>query len=66
VLRVGFGSALDRTHGLTWVTPLLGVWMIISPWILRGVSPTAGMIWSNVVSGALIVVLGAAAMFFGA
>jgi SPW repeat len=66
VLVVLFGSALDRTHGLTWVTPLLGVWMIISPWILRGVSPTAGMIWSNVVSGGLIVVLGFAALYFGA
>lgn len=66
VLVLGFGSALDRTHGLTWVTPLLGVWMIISPWILRGVSPTAGMIWSNVVSGAVVVALGLATLYFGA
>jgi SPW repeat len=58
VLVIGFASALDRTHGLRWVTPLLGVWMIVSPWILRGVNPTAGMIWSNVVSGGLLVVLG--------
>lgn len=63
VLAVGFGSSLDRTHGLAWTLPLFGVWLIICPWILRGVTPTPGMIWSNVVSGALIVVYGCVAAF---
>lgn len=65
VLAFGFASALDRTHGLTWTLPVFGVWLIISPWILRDVSPTAGMIWSNVVSGAVITVLGLMASYFG-
>jgi hypothetical protein len=56
VLAIGFASALDRLHGLTWTLPVLGVWLIISSWILREVSPTAGMIWPNVVSGALVTV----------
>jgi SPW repeat len=65
VLAVGFASALDRTHGLTWTLPILGVWLIISPWILRDVSPTAGMIWSNVVCGAVLTLLGLVAPYFG-
>jgi SPW repeat len=65
VLAMGFGSALDRTHGLAWMLPVFGVWFIVCPWILRDVSPTAGMIWSNVVTGAVITVLGLFATYFG-
>jgi hypothetical protein len=65
VLAVSFASALDRTHGITWTLPAFGVWTIICPWILRGVDPSAGMIWSNVVAGAVITILGLAAPYFG-
>lgn len=58
VLAIGFGSALDRTHRMMWTLPLLGAWLIISLWIVRGLTPTPGMIWSNVVSGGLIVAYG--------
>lgn len=58
VLAVGFASALDRTHGMTWTLPVFGVWLVVSLWIVRGLTPTAGMIWSNVVAGALIIVFG--------
>ncbi len=64
-LAIGFGSALDRTHGMTWTLPLLGVWQIACLWITRGITPTAGMIWSNVVSGGLIVALGLMALTVG-
>jgi hypothetical protein len=66
VLAVGFASAFDRTHGLTWTMPLLGIWQIIAPWVHRGPLPTAGMVWSNVVSGALITMLGLVAAAYGA
>lgn len=65
VLAIGFGAALERTHGIMWTLPLLGVWQIICLWILRDVNPTAGMIWSNVVSGGLIVVCGLVGLMFG-
>ena len=64
VLAVGFPSVLDRAHGMTWTLPAFGVWTIICPWILRGLTPTGGMIWSNVVSGALIAAFGVAACYF--
>src|SRR5437868_1449582 len=64
-LAYGFASALDRAHGMTWTLPVLGVWVIVSLWILPGLTPTAGMIWSNVVAGALLTFLGLNATYFG-
>ncbi|MGA6209635.1 SPW repeat protein [Nocardia testacea] len=58
VLALAYGSAYGRTHGIAFVAPLLGVWLIVSPWIVSGVDTTAGMIWSNVVVGAAVCVLG--------
>ena len=65
VLAYGFASALDRTHGMTWTLPVLGLWVIVSPWILHGFTPTAGMIWSNVIAGAVLACLGMTATYFG-
>ena len=63
-LAMSFGCALDRTHGMTWTLPVFGVWLVISPWIYAG-GATAGVMWSHVVSGVLVVVLGMYAMYFG-
>jgi hypothetical protein len=52
--------ALDRTHGMAWTLPVLGVWLIVSPWIVEGSRPDAGMIWSNVIAGAVLTCLGLA------
>jgi SPW repeat len=64
-LAYRFATALDRAHGLTWTLPVLGVWFIVSPWILAGVTLTAGMIWSNVVAGVVVTFLGLNATYFG-
>lgn len=61
-LAYGFASALDRTHGMTWTLPVLGVWVIFSPWVLPGVAVTAGMMWSHIIAGAVVAVLG---FYFG-
>ena len=58
LLAFGFATAYARTHGLAWITPLLGVWLIIAPWVVRGTDRTTSMILSNVIAGACIVLLG--------
>lgn len=63
-LSMCFSFALDRAHGMTWTLPILGVWLIISPWVFVS-GPSAGMIWSHVISGALLMLLGLNAMYFG-
>ena len=63
-LSMCFSFALDRAHGMTWTLPIFGVWLIISPWVFVS-GPTAGMIWSHVISGGLVMLLGFNAMYFG-
>ncbi|WP_214411663.1 SPW repeat protein [Sphaerisporangium fuscum] len=62
-LALGFASAYGRTYGLTWIAPILGVWTIISPWVIR--SHTTGSIWNNVITGIVILLLGLGAMAVG-
>ncbi|OBG45576.1 hypothetical protein A5672_08560 [Mycobacterium alsense] len=64
-LAYGFATTLDRAHGMTWTLPVLGAWVIVSLWILPGVTLTPGMIWSNVVAGALMTFLGLNATYVG-
>jgi SPW repeat len=62
VMAVGLASAFGRTHGVAWTVPLLGVWAIISPWVVSGAVPKGGTIISNVIVGALVFLLGVGAM----
>lgn len=64
-LGLGFAFAYGRTHGITWVTPVIGVWTIIAPWVVRGDVATAATIWSNVVAGGIAVLLGSVAISLG-
>ncbi|MGB2950876.1 MAG: SPW repeat protein [Rhodococcus sp. (in: high G+C Gram-positive bacteria)] len=58
-------SAYGRTHGMSFIAPLLGVWMIVAPWVVADVTTSTAMIWSNVVVGALVFVLGMVAVATG-
>lgn len=41
--------------GLHWITLILGLWVLISPWIL-GFSAFAPAMWGNIISGTLIII----------
>lgn len=61
---IGLGLAMfpERSAGLSWMLIPIGIWMIISPWVVSlGHSAPKGIIWNNIVVGALACVLGAAA-----
>lgn len=67
-LGAGFAMAYERTHRLTWVCPLLGAWTIVSVWVVSGAEATTVVVWSNVIGGAVVLLLGLAAislMFIG-
>jgi hypothetical protein len=57
LLALGFTRAPERMYGLSWAMCALGAWMIVSPWIV-GDSPDAGVVWNNIIIGALAVILG--------
>ncbi|GAA5058686.1 hypothetical protein HNP84_005462 [Thermocatellispora tengchongensis] len=65
LLALGFSSAFGRTYGIAWVAPLLGLWTIFAPWIIRGDQATTATIWNNVIVGIIITVLGLAALGAG-
>lgn len=53
VLALGFTSAYSRTHNLAWVTPLLGAWTVVAPWVILAGPAPVGVWISNVVAGGL-------------
>ena len=65
LLALGFTAAPARMYGLSWAMCALGIWMIIAPWVV-GDSPDAGVVVSNVIIGALAVILGAMCAFTAA
>lgn len=63
LLALGFSSAYGHTYGMSWCTPVLGVWTIIAPWVIYGWSQgSSSMLWSNIIIGAIITILGLATM----
>ena len=56
VLAIGFGSAYERTHGMSWAAAGIGIWTIIAPWVVAGNVATTSTIVSNVVVGAVALV----------
>jgi hypothetical protein len=64
LVAFGFGLALqpERLYRLGWVAVPVGVWMIISPWVVTvGHSAPKALIWNNVFIGGIAVVFGLAA-----
>ncbi|GAB3135942.1 hypothetical protein FLX08_10685 [Microbispora hainanensis] len=62
-LALGLASAFGRTYGMGWLLPLLGVWAIVSPFVVRGGrEATTTTIWNNVAIGIVTVALGAATL----
>ncbi|CDR10985.1 SPW repeat protein [Streptomyces iranensis] len=57
LLGLGLTTAPRRMYSLCWAMSAIGVWMIISPWVVaRGAD--AGMIANNVVVGAITCLFG--------
>jgi hypothetical protein len=64
-LGFGFGAAYGSMHRLAWVCPVLGVWTIVSLWLVSGVVLTLGTLLSNVIAGAIVLLCGLAIMGIG-
>ncbi|MER6504000.1 SPW repeat protein [Streptomyces sp. NPDC001455] len=57
VLGLGFTAMPERMYGLSWAICAMGIWMIISTWVV-GSAPSLGVILNNVIIGALTLLLG--------
>lgn len=65
LLGGGFAWAYHRAHRISWICPLLGVWTIVAVWVMRAVGASTGTVASNVISGAVVVLLGLGAIATG-
>jgi hypothetical protein len=65
VLALGFGSVYERTYGMGWVAAAIGVWTIVAPWAVTGSVDTTRTVTSNVIAGAVVVILGIATSVLG-
>ncbi|MBB2894048.1 SPW repeat protein [Flexivirga oryzae] len=62
VMTLVCADSRGRMYGLTWVAPVMGVWLIVANWLMNGISPATGTMLSNIIVGACVLVLGAALM----
>jgi hypothetical protein len=51
-----FRASGNAMAGWSWANVLLGIWMIISPFVL-GVSSNATVMWHNVIAGIVVALL---------
>ena len=59
ILGLGVSAAFDRTHRLAWTVPIVGIWAIVSPWVVRnGDLATSDNQWNNVVTGVVLLLVG--------
>ncbi|WP_030206860.1 SPW repeat protein [Streptomyces sp. NRRL S-87] len=56
----GFGSAYERTHAMAWAGIAIGAWTILAPWVVAGNVDTTRSVVSNVICGAVALLLGCA------
>ena len=64
-LAFGLAAAYERFHGLAWVIPVLGIWTLIAPWVVRGGVNTTPAVTNNVIVGIVAILLGACAVLMG-
>ncbi|AZM56265.1 hypothetical protein DMA15_29775 [Streptomyces sp. WAC 01529] len=57
----GFGRAYERTHSMAWAACALGLWTIVAPWVVAGDMSTTRSVVSNIICGAVALLLGLAA-----
>ncbi|WBO67827.1 SPW repeat protein [Streptomyces camelliae] len=63
VIGLGLTLVPERMFRLAWTIVPLGVWLLISPWVVTAThGARAGIIWNNCWLGAVTILLGLAAM----
>jgi hypothetical protein len=63
VIALGWNSAFERTHGVSWTLVILGAWIGVSQWLVRSVDASqTNTIVNNLIIGGLILLCGLAAM----
>jgi hypothetical protein len=62
VLAGGFAVAYGRTHGLSWLPVVLGLWTVFAPLIIERGYASGAAVANNIVTGLVTIALGLVAM----
>lgn len=58
VLALSFAAAYQHTHGIAWTCPVLGVWTVVSVFVMSGTAITTTTVLSNVIGGVVLALAG--------
>ncbi|MGW0083056.1 SPW repeat protein [Streptomyces sp. NPDC003393] len=63
LMGLGMALAPERMFRVAWAVAPLGIWLVISPWVVTAThGARAGIIWNNCWTGGVIALLGLIAM----
>lgn len=61
ILGLGLTASFDRMHRMAWTVPIIGLWTMVSQWVIRtGDLASADNIWNNLITGAVLLLCGLA------
>jgi hypothetical protein len=46
-------SSMEATKWVSWINGILGLWLIVSPWVFKGM--IAGELWNSLVLGVIVI-----------
>ncbi|GAA2344490.1 SPW repeat protein [Dactylosporangium salmoneum] len=58
VIALGLAVAPARMFRLTWSMVAIGVWLIVSPYVIQRSVSSAGIAWTNEITGGVTALLG--------
>jgi SPW repeat len=61
VLALALTLMPQRMVRLSWATAAIGAWVVVSQWVIQQSNRSTGIILNNVITGAIMVLLGIAA-----
>lgn len=61
-MMAGFGSAYERIHARAWASTMIGLFTVVSPWVLNGGAHVRRTILTNTITGGLMTCLALAAV----
>jgi hypothetical protein len=56
-LWVGLGKAAGTVRTLSWINALLGLWVLLAPFILGYSGKSGGATWNDVIVGVVVIIL---------
>jgi hypothetical protein len=61
IVALGLTMSPQRMARLSWATAVIGAWVIVSQWVIQQTSSQTGIWVNNIITGAVILLLGIAA-----